>query len=165
MDTIQSQRCKFKEIVKNSNFWNINNTKHETYLLKLVDKMCKYEMNLASIVEDTDWTWFCPQRDRWTHVSWYEQTVWTDGQSETSLPHFNFIRGQESSMVDNMLYDFCGIHLLTKWRYVNNTHFAMGIKIFPMFSISLIVAFSCPLQLFLPSLCYHPHHIDNQLAS
>ena len=26
--------------------------------------MCKYEMNPASIVEHTEWTWFCPQMDR-----------------------------------------------------------------------------------------------------
>ena len=29
-------------------------SQHATHLLKLVDKMCKYEMGLASIVEDTD---------------------------------------------------------------------------------------------------------------
>ena len=29
----------------------------------MVDKMCKYEMDLASIVEDTEQTWFCPQTD------------------------------------------------------------------------------------------------------
>ena len=34
--------------------------------MKLVDKMCKYEMDLASIVEDTERTRFCPQTDRWT---------------------------------------------------------------------------------------------------
>ena len=37
--------------------------------------MCKYEMDPMSIVEDTEWKWFCPQTDRWI-----------DGQGETSIP-------------------------------------------------------------------------------
>ena len=50
-----------------------------THLLKLLDKMSKYEMHLTSIVEDTERTRFCPQMDRQT-----------DGQGETSIPPFNF---------------------------------------------------------------------------
>ena len=42
--------------------------------------MCKIEMDVASIVEDTDKTQFCPQTDEWT-----------DGQGETSIPAFNFV--------------------------------------------------------------------------
>ena len=42
--------------------------------MQLVDKMCKYEMDPASIVEDTERTQFCPQM--------YRQT---DGQGETSI--------------------------------------------------------------------------------
>ena len=38
-----------------------------THLLKLPDKMCKYEMDLKSIVEDTERTRFCPQTDRRTN--------------------------------------------------------------------------------------------------
>ena len=34
-----------------------------THLLKLLDKMCKHEMDPASIVEDTERTRFCPQTD------------------------------------------------------------------------------------------------------
>ena len=30
----------------------------------MADKMCKYEMDPASIVEDTEWTQFCPQTER-----------------------------------------------------------------------------------------------------
>ena len=36
--------------------------------MKLVDKMCKYEMDPASIVEDTERTWFCPQTDKPTDI-------------------------------------------------------------------------------------------------
>ena len=45
--------------------------------MKLLDKMCKYEMDPMSIVEDTERTWFCPQTDGRT-----------DGQGETSIPPF-----------------------------------------------------------------------------
>ena len=38
-------------------------TLHVTHLLKLLDKMCKYEMDQRSIVEDTERTPFCPQTD------------------------------------------------------------------------------------------------------
>ena len=33
--------------------------------LKLLDKMCKYEIDPMSIVEDTERTRFCPQTDKW----------------------------------------------------------------------------------------------------
>ena len=39
---------------------------HATHLLKLLDKMCKYEMYPTSIVEDTERTRLCPQTDRRT---------------------------------------------------------------------------------------------------
>ena len=56
MDTRQSERCKFKKIVKNSNFGNFHKTQHVTHLLKLADKICKYEMDPSYIVEDTERT-------------------------------------------------------------------------------------------------------------
>ena len=37
-----------------------------THLLKLLDKMCKYEMDPMSIVENTEQTRFCPQTERRT---------------------------------------------------------------------------------------------------
>ena len=49
---------------------------------KLVDQMCKYEIDLTSIVEDTEWTHFCLQMDG-------QMDGWMDGQmdrqSETSI--------------------------------------------------------------------------------
>ena len=63
---IQSQSYKFKEFAKISNIWIWEQTLHVTHLLKLLDKMLKYEMDLVSIVEDTEQTRFCPQTDRWT---------------------------------------------------------------------------------------------------
>ena len=41
----QSQSYKFKEFAKISFFLILKQTLHETRLLKLLDKMCKYEMD------------------------------------------------------------------------------------------------------------------------
>ena len=61
-------------------FWNFAKTLHTTHFLKLLDKMCKYEMDLASILEDTIQTRFCLQTDR--HM---------ERQGETSITLFNFV--------------------------------------------------------------------------
>ena len=50
----QSQSYKFKKFAKISNFWILKRALHATHLLNLLDKMCKYEMDPMSIVEDTD---------------------------------------------------------------------------------------------------------------
>ena len=68
----QSQSYKFKKIAKISNFWILKRALQSTHLLKLLDKMCKYEIDLMSIVEDTERTRFCPQKDRRTR--WYQYT-------------------------------------------------------------------------------------------
>ena len=64
---IPSQKTKskynFKTFVKNSNFGILAKNLNATHLLKLLDKMYKYEMDPVSIVEDTEWTLFCPQMD------------------------------------------------------------------------------------------------------
>ena len=66
----QSQSYKFKEFASTSIFLILKKKWHETHLLKLLDKMCKYEMDPVSIEEGTEWTGFCPQAegqtDRWT---------------------------------------------------------------------------------------------------
>ena len=76
----QSQSYKSKKFAK-----ILKRALHETHLLKLLDKMCKYEMDLMSIVEDTEWTPFCPQTDRWT-----------EGQTDKVIPvypPFKFVEG------------------------------------------------------------------------
>ena len=45
----------------------------------MLDKMRKYEIDPASIVEDTERTRFCPQTDRWT-----------DGQTDKVKPVYPF---------------------------------------------------------------------------
>ena len=47
-------------------FYLLKKKLHATHFLKLFDKICKYEMDPASIVEDTEGTPFCPQMDRRT---------------------------------------------------------------------------------------------------
>ena len=49
----------------------------------MLDKMCKYEMDLASIVEDTELTLFCPQTDGQTDK-------WMD-KVKPVYPPFNFV--------------------------------------------------------------------------
>ena len=61
-----SQSYKFKEFCKITNILILKQTLHATHLLKLLDKMCKYAMDPTSIVEDTEWTRFCPRTDRQT---------------------------------------------------------------------------------------------------
>ena len=63
--------------VTNLKNWILKRALHATHLLKLLDKMCKYEMDPMSIVEDTERTRLCPQTDRRT-----------DGQGDTSIPPF-----------------------------------------------------------------------------
>ena len=77
----QSQSYKFQEFAKNSNIGILQKPLHATQLLKLLYMMCKYEMDPTSIVEDTEWTRFCPQMDRRTVGR-------TDGWRETSIPPF-----------------------------------------------------------------------------
>ena len=57
---------------KNSpKFQNFKQAVHPKHLLKLLDKMCKYEMDPTSIVENTERTGFCKQTDRWTRWNQY----------------------------------------------------------------------------------------------
>ena len=53
------------------------------HLLNLVDRMCTYEMDWASIVEDTEQTWFCSQMDRQTEG---QMSRWTDGWMDKVKP-------------------------------------------------------------------------------
>ena len=51
--------------------------------------MHKYEMDPPRIVEDTEWTLFCPQRDTWLTDGWRDKQ--TNGQQETNKSTFTFI--------------------------------------------------------------------------
>ena len=64
-----------------------------THLLKLVDKICKYEIDLASIVEDTDQTWFGGWMDngrtKWYHYNWlnFIDGVYNNMGADTLAPY------------------------------------------------------------------------------
>ena len=65
-------------------------TQHTRHLLQLVDKMSKYNMDLASIAEDTEQTWFCQQPDNRTDGRTDGRTDW---QGETRLPPSTSLSG------------------------------------------------------------------------
>ena len=56
VETTQSQSYKFKKIAKASNVEILQETLHATHLLKLLDKMYKYEMDPTRTVEATERT-------------------------------------------------------------------------------------------------------------
>ena len=72
---IQSYKC--KEFDKPSISLILKNEIYTRDLLHLLENICKYQMDPANIVEDTERTPFCPQTDEPT-----------DGQGETSIPYF-----------------------------------------------------------------------------
>ena len=63
------------KIAKNSNFDILQAPLHTTHLLKLLDKMYKYEKDPTRTVAATERT---------------QNAGWTDGQSETNIPPTNF---------------------------------------------------------------------------
>ena len=79
----QGQSYKFKEFAKIANLLILIKTLHMTHLLKLFNKMCKYEMDPMSIVEDTEQTRFCPQTDG--------QTDRRTDKVKPVYPPFNFV--------------------------------------------------------------------------
>ena len=61
--TIPSQSYNITKKCQKFKCWNFAKTVLATHPLKLLDKMHKYEMDLASIVDDTERTGFRPQTD------------------------------------------------------------------------------------------------------
>ena len=57
------QSYKFRKIAKNYNFEILQQTLHTVHLMELLNKMCKYEMYPANIVEDTERKRFCPHTE------------------------------------------------------------------------------------------------------
>ena len=71
--TRQSQSHKFKKIAKNSNIQILQETLHTTRLLKLLDKMCKHEMDPTRTVGVTERTW---------DAGWTSTNGQTDGRMD-----------------------------------------------------------------------------------
>ena len=71
-----------------------NNTKtkpqHVTHFLKLVDQMCKNKIDPMCIVEDIEWTWFCPQTASETRRK-AGHTAGQMAKTKPVYPAFNFV--------------------------------------------------------------------------
>ena len=81
----QSQSHKCKEFAKTLNFWILKKALHETHFLKLLDKVCKYWMDPASIMEDTERTRICLQtgrRTRWNQYTPFNFIEWGYDQAD-----------------------------------------------------------------------------------
>ena len=105
----QSWTYKFKEFAKITHFWILKQTLHATHLLKLLDKMCKYEMGPTGIDEDTKRTRLCPQTDRQTR--WNQYT-----------PPFNFV--EEEGIIKKRDEPFyCNSYKLAKKILSCGSHF------------------------------------------
>ena len=70
-------RLQTPKICQNFNLGILQQPLHMAHRLKLLDKMHKYEMDLPTIVEDTEQTRLCPQTDGQM-----------EGRRETSIPPF-----------------------------------------------------------------------------
>ena len=96
----QSQSYKFKEFAK-----ILKQTLHATHLLKLLDKMCKYEMDPTSIVEDT-----------------VDTILSTDGQTDKVkpvYPPFNFVEAWGGGG-GGVISWAAPSHYLNQWWYIVN---------------------------------------------
>ena len=69
--TRQSQSYKFKKIAKNSNCEILQGTLHITHLLKLLDKMYKYEMDQTRTIGATEQTQDAGRMDGQTEWNQY----------------------------------------------------------------------------------------------
>ena len=117
----QSQSYKFKELAKITNFLILKQSLHPTHLLKLLERMCKYEIDPTSIVEDRERTRFCPETDGWTDRR-------TD-KVKPVYPPFNFIEAggiiiptiKIRQSWDHLTF-IMGIPLLVRWYLLLRQH-------------------------------------------
>ena len=69
-------KLQIKKTAKNSNFEILQETLHATHLLKLLDKMCKYEMDRTRTVGATEQTQDAGRMDRRTDGRMDRRTEW-----------------------------------------------------------------------------------------
>ena len=80
--------CDTPPNLKKSNFGILQETFHATHLLKLLDKMHKYEMDPTRTVGTTEWTQNAGRKDGRTGG---QTDGRTDGWSEANIPANNFV--------------------------------------------------------------------------
>ena len=100
----QSQSYKFKIIAKNSNFKILQETLHTTHLLKLLDKMCKYEMDPTRTVGATERTQDAGQTDGRTDAR-------TDRVKTIYPPTTSLCGGYNNNQSTNEVLQFTNIEL------------------------------------------------------
>ena len=121
---------KVKEFVKISNFSILKQTLHATHPLKLLDKMCTYEMDLTSIVEVTEQTLFCPQTDGGTDGRTDGRMTWNQ-----YTPSFNFVEAEGIIKTSGVISIWrfrltCkGNPMITIRQYHSHVIYTMGIPI------------------------------------
>ena len=84
----QSQSYKFKK--KRPKIQILQQTLHATYLVKLIDKMCKYEMDPTKTVGATEWTQDAARTDGRTDG---QTDRWMDGVKPIYPPTTSLCRG------------------------------------------------------------------------
>ena len=75
-----SQSYKFQEFAKNSSIWILKNKLHVTHLLKVLDKMSKYVMDIRRILLKIP-----SGHDSVDRRTNGQVDRWTDGQGETNI--------------------------------------------------------------------------------
>ena len=87
-----------------------------THILKLVDNMCKYQMDLASIVEDTEQTYFCPQQ---IYGAYHSPSEWKvlGNSIHHSLPLNYFNNLKELSHIKNFIWNESAWSMLCPQHY------------------------------------------------
>ena len=74
----------------------LQETLHATHLLKLLDKMYKYEMDPARTIGATEQTRDAGRMDGWTDRQ-------MDGQSETNIPPNNLVVRGDNKTLEHVL--------------------------------------------------------------
>ena len=105
--TRQSQRYKFKKIAKNSNFEILQETLYATHLLKLLDKLYKYEMDPTRTLSATERTRDAGRMDRRTDG----RTEW----NQYTPPTTSFVNYWEISQYDLSILHTTGWTLVGGW--------------------------------------------------
>ena len=120
--TRQSQSYKLKKNAKNSNFEILQKALHATHLLKLLDKMYKYEMDPTTTVGATERTRNAGRMDGWTDGQTDGQT---EGRNETSIP--------PTTSLYNNIWKLIPPHGKFIWCLINTSrvkiHNASGLRI------------------------------------
>ena len=109
--TRQSQSYKFKKIAKNSNFEISQKPLHVTHLLKLLDKMYKYEMDPTRTVGATERTQDAGRTARQT----YGRTEWNQYTPQQLGCAGGIIKLHKSLLARETMEELCSHYCACWW--------------------------------------------------